>query len=388
MIRKFFLLFTLIMSCQVISAEIKDAFVLVDVSGSMNRANINAEGKQMIEELLLGKLDLSKWSGWQKVPTQAVIPNTPILINGSHCCIIPFGNQDRVNDYKKHVFQDENSFNEFYNSSYPTIFKDKWTYLTLAKAFVGSVAVTEKIRDAYVFIYTDGRPESTHDPYNSFFLDIVDRLEVSNSYQKIGTLRKNIGGNYHFDIEVWKFKSYTTLGTDGQERNDKGEKTGGKTTPPTSHNIIISSPSDGKSDSKPHKEGVDNQMVVTWTGGPAKLIIYQKKDKSYSKIPPKVSKELYTMEKNAQRANITFHKSGDYKILVRGDNGGSDERYFSISNSPFKFLIPLLLIIVLLGGGFIAYQQFFKPTPNSESNWDNSREKKNGSSRISDNDDW
>ena len=182
-----------------------DAFVLVDVSGTMKDANANMEAKIIVQEILLGEFDYPKWQtrGWYKNNTEDVIPSEKILNQGSHFCIIPFGNRNRVQNYTRHVFQNEDNFNSFYTSHFPKTFNDGWTYLTLAKAYVGSIAITDKIKKAYVFIYTDGRPESTKEPYSNFNQRIVDDLEYagSNSFKKIGILRKNANNRYHYDIE-------------------------------------------------------------------------------------------------------------------------------------------------------------------------------------------
>ena len=44
--------------------KVKDAFVLVDVSGSMKYTQINSEAKQIICSMLQGNLNLSNFSGW------------------------------------------------------------------------------------------------------------------------------------------------------------------------------------------------------------------------------------------------------------------------------------------------------------------------------------
>ena len=55
----------------------KDAFVLVDVSGTMRYSHINQEAKQIISGMLQGNLSLSDFQGWSQVP--GINDNCPFL---------------------------------------------------------------------------------------------------------------------------------------------------------------------------------------------------------------------------------------------------------------------------------------------------------------------
>ena len=180
-VRKFTVLclMLLIASLTYASSYSNDAFVLVDVSGTMKDSQTNTEAKSIIQEILLGEFDYSRWQtkGWSKSTVKDIIPADVILNRGSRFCLIPFGNMDRVQNNSKHIFHEVDDFKSFYSSAYPSVFKDSWTYLTLAKAYVGAIAVNDNIKNAYVFIFTDGRPESTNQPYNNYDLHLVDELE-------------------------------------------------------------------------------------------------------------------------------------------------------------------------------------------------------------------
>ena len=59
--------------------SIKDAFVLVDVSGSMKYSQINSEAKQIISSMLQGNFNLSNFSGWSRVTTKGLDGNCPLI---------------------------------------------------------------------------------------------------------------------------------------------------------------------------------------------------------------------------------------------------------------------------------------------------------------------
>lgn len=377
-----------------------DVFVLVDVSGTMKDANANMEAKIIVQEILLGEFDYSKWQtrGWNKNNTEDVIPSEKILKQGSRFCLIPFGNMNRVHNYTRHVFQNKDIFNSFYASHFPESFNDGWTYLTLAKAYVGSIAITDKIKNAYVFIYTDGRPESTKEPYDNFNQQIVDDLEYagSNSFKKIGILRKNANSRFHYDIEVWEFASYKTLGVEGgEEVKDEDEPVPDPSNSQSQFpkaSIKIVSPNDGKIKANPHEVEKDQEWTLRWTGGAGNVNVYKKEGNNYKLIPHSKRNEIYTQSISGTTAKLTFFESTDYKIEVRGTNGGSDTMFLSVTTPILPILLKLLLIIGLIVAGVYAYNQFFRPGPKTtveDNGWEGmNRKNKNTSHASTGNDDW
>lgn len=370
-----------------------DAFVLVDVSGTMKDSQTNAEAKSIIQEILLGEFDYSRWQtkGWNKNNSADDIPSEMILKQGSHFCIIPFGNMNTVHNYTRQVFQNADNFKSFYSTYFPTTFNDSWTYLTLAKAYVGSIAATDKIRNAYVFIYTDGRPESTKEPYDNFNQKIVDDLNYagSNSFKKIGILRKNSNNKYHYDIEIWKFKSYTTSGVEGKEPVDSVSPP--PFSPPKS--IKITMPTNGKSKANPHKVDNGQELILRWSGGAGSVNVYTKEGNNFKLIPQNKRSEFYTQTISGTTAKLTFSESSDYKIEVRGTNGGSDAIFLCVTTPILPILLKLLLIIGLILGGIYAYNKFFQPRPkhgsDEDNGWErNSRTRQTDSHASSGNDDW
>lgn len=392
-VRKFTVLCLMLLLASLTYASIysNDAFVLVDVSGTMKDSQTNMEARSIIQEILLGEFDYSKWQtkGWSKNKSSDVIPSEVILKQGSHFCIIPFGNMNTVHNYTRQVFQNVDDFKSFYSSYYPTTFSDGWTYLTLAKAYVGSIAITDKIKKAYVFIYTDGRPESTKEPYDKFNQDIVDDLSYagSNSFKKISILRKNSNNNRHYDIELWEFTSYKTTGV------GSGDGPGGDPPPPRSQNINITLPTDGKVKDKPHQVDKGQELTLRWSGGAGSVIVKKKEGNYYNQVPPNKRNEFYTQSISGTTAKLTFSESADYKIEVRGTNGGSDVMFLSVTTPILPILLKLLLIIGLIVGGVYAYNKFFRPGPKYGYDEDNdlkgnNRTRPTDSHASSGNDDW
>ena len=362
-----------------------DAFVLVDVSGTMRDANANMEAKNIIQELLLGEFNYAKWQarGWQKVSPNDRIPSETILRQNSYFCIIPFGNKDTVKRHSRQKFQDNGSFRSFYASKFPTAFHDSWTYLTLAKAYVGSLAVLDKISSGYVIIYTDGRPESTRQPYDDFEQSIVDSLEYagSNSFQKIAILRKNGTGAFHYDVEMWEFKSYKTTPTDDPPIIDE---TSSVTTRST---IKIIAPQDGKNKNRPHEVRRDEEWKLQWTGGAGNIIVSKKDGNSYKRIAPGKSREIYSVSKSGLNAKLTFFESADYKVEVRGTKGGVDAIYVSVTTPFVPILLRLLLIAGIIVACVFAYNKYFGPGSKPHKDPYDDKRKKQPSSRP-DKDDW
>ena len=396
-VRKFTVLclMLLIASLTYASSYSNDAFVLVDVSGTMKDSQANTEAKSIIQEILLGEFDYSKWQtrGWIKNDKVNRIPSEKILKHSSYFCIIPFGDIDRVKDYSRYRYDTDDNFKQFFSQSFPKTFKDGLTYLTLAKAYVGSIAYTDKIAKAYVLIYTDGRPESTKEPYDNFNQHIVDDLEAagSNSFQKIGILRKNGKNKYHYDIEIWEFTSYTTEVIDDGGGKDKPQ-------PPitvSSKSIKITTPTDGKLKDKPHEVDRGQEFTLRWSGGAGSVNVYTKDGNNYKLIPQNKRNEYYTQTISGTTAKLTFSESADYKIEVRGTNGGSDAMFLRVKTRILPILLKLLLVIGLIVGGVYAWNEFIRPDPDPRHNsgedngWEeNNSSRQTNSHASSGNDDW
>lgn len=352
-------------------AKTRDVFVLVDVSGTMNNSTVNQEAKQIIQEYLMGNRSLDSWEniGWKKDDIwKSSIPSS-VIEKGSKVCLIPFGNDSRVQDRVKYTVNDMSNFQSWFNSSYPTVFRDDWTYLTLAHAYVGSVALTENIGEAYVIIYTDGRPESTNGYYNDIDQRRVDEYQSANAMEKWGILRKRVN-NTHFDVEIWYFKLNNKIKT-----NEKGDIEDGD------HPVSIVTPKKFKI-THPQNDGLNEKHSISveqekpvsigWNESGANIIIYQKKDGAWKRIGGNNTRNYYSISKQANSAKINFLKSGVYKIVARGEHG-SDERYVYVKIPIWDYLLPIILIALLIVAGVLVYQNFIKkpdnwdgPTPNPQ----------------------
>lgn len=382
-------IFFLMLPILVHAEDINDAFVLVDVSGSMTDSKTNSEAKNIIQEILVGDFSTSKWQnyGWKLDASVNKLPSSTIMKSGSKFYIIPFGQMQTVRSWSGHIYKDAQDFVAFYSGKFPTTFKDAWTYLTLAKAYVGAIALTDNVRSAYMIIYSDGKPQSTNDPLNKMDQSYVDALEAagSNALKKNAILRKKMGGDNHFDIEVWEFVNYKGYDIRGKEIDPDTIKIA----PPSavSPHIRITQPKDGQNIKNTHSLNTKEELKIVWEGGLASAIVVQKKaGNSWSRIPD--AKEVYELKEQGTSAIITFFESADYKITVRGNEGGSDDLYVNVSTSILSFLLPLLIIILLVLGGVYLYNYFRPPIVDPGNPWEEENKKSGNNSSGKNDDDW
>ena len=279
--------------------KVKDAFVLVDVSGSMKYTQINSEAKQIICSMLQGNLNLSNFSGWSQVKTKGLDGNCPLISDknssfisaGGKVCILPFGNMERVRDYK---FIDMPNFETSFNSYFPNTFKDNWTYITLAKAYAVNVASKNGISGmVYMIIYSDGAEESMDGRvgYPEEFRSVVDYFGTRNDSfcQKKGIIRKSYSGK-QFDIEIW------TMGPIPMADVPKTSSTN-----VVSKKIEISNQPNGKSPKVPVEINVEEPFTVKWKNatGTTKINVQIKKGNTYTNIPTSEKDSYYTIDKKA-----------------------------------------------------------------------------------------
>lgn len=278
-------------------------------------------------------------------------------------------------------------FSSWFNSSFPSMFNDSWTYLTLAHAYVGSVALTENISKAFVLVYTDGMPESTKQQYDEIDQRRVDEYQHANAMRKLGILRKNVGKK-HFDIEIWDFTLNGEIKTgEGDQMTDSSGSGKPQTPPVDKKSFRITNPkNEGLNEKHSLSVKQEEPFSIGWNESGASVIISQKKDGSWIKINGNEIRNYYSISKQANSAKITFLESGDYKIMVRGEHG-SDERYVSVSSDFMKLLLPILLILLAVVGAVFAYQKLFKKADSWDDN-DGGRNPNNSMNNTSSNDDW
>lgn len=363
--------------------KVKDAFVLVDVSGSMKYTQINFEAKQIICSMLQGNLNLSNFSGWSQVKTKGLEGNCPLISDknssfisaGGKVCILPFGNMERVRDYK---FIDMPNFETSFNSYFPNTFKDNWTYITLAKAYAVNVASKNGISGmVYMIIYSDGAEESMDGRvgYPEEFRSVVDYFGTRNDSfcQKKGIIRKSYNGK-QFDIEIWTMGPIPLV-----------EEPYTPSTKVESKKIEISNQPNGKSPKVPVEINVEEPFTVKWKNatGTTKINVQIKKGNTYTNIPTSEKDGYYTIDKKASSGTITFYEPQDYKVIVADENS-RDERYVKAKGNVLKDVFPVIIIVILIIGGVLLWKLLSKPRPTPD--WGNRNG--NAGNNSNNNDDW
>lgn len=354
--------------------KVKDAFVLVDVSGSMKYTQINSEAKQIICSMLQGNLNLSNFSGWSQVKTKGLEGNCPLISDkkssfisaGGKVCILPFGNMERVRDYK---FIDMPNFETSFNSYFPNTFRDNWTYITLAKAYAVNLASKNGISGmVYMIIYSDGAEESMCGGvgYPEEFRSVVDYFGTCNDSfcQKKGIIRKSYNGK-QFDIEIWTMGPILSSVCSKCQQNPCVCGT-----PPPPRKITITNPIGGRSPQDQHEIKTKESISIKWKNatGNTNINVQVKKNNSYTNINVNDRDNYFTLDKNANSATITFYEACNYRIIV-GDNHSRDMRYIGVSAPPFIF--PLLIIGLIIGGVCLFFsmkpRKHSGPTPSLNS---------------------
>lgn len=345
---------------------LKDAFVLVDVSGSMRSSQINNEAKQMILDMLKGSCDKLQWRGrdWVvNIDCDVFTSGSPIIRAGSLLCVMPFGNKDRC--YSRKLMQIQNSeleLDSFFNNSYPIVYGDALTYLQLAQAYAGSVAKANNLDKSYVIIYSDGMQEQTssHYPYNKQENALIDSLGYvgSNSYRKIGVFSKSYQ-QYTFKVEIYELTTYNTpfnkedIIISPPLGGDRGE-------------IKITSPQ-AKTPKNPKALKVNDKAKVMWIGSSDAVVYIMRKNNDGKYI------RLKRQEPNAKaishagnETSIEFYESGEYQVKI-SDSITSDSVYFSISSRfPFGLIFALIALIAIVGA---AAKYFTKKSPIPDPFW-------------------
>lgn len=368
--------------------KVKDAFVLVDVSGSMKYTQINSEAKQIICSMLQGNLNLSNFSGWSQVKTKGLEGNCPLISDknssfisaGGKVCILPFGDMERVRDYK---FIDMSNFETSFNSYFPNTFRDDWTYITLAKAYAVNVASKNGISGmVYMIIYSDGAEESMDGQvgYSEEFRSVVDYFGTRNDSfcQKKGIIRKSYNKK-QFDIEIWTMGPIPTS-------PDVCTICGKNPCVCPTKKIEISNQPNGKSPKVPVEINVEEPFTVKWENatGTTKINVQIKKGNTYTNIPTSEKDGYYTIDKKASSGTITFYEPQDYKVIV-ADKNSRDERYVKAKGNVLKDVFPVIIIVILIIGGVLLWKLLSKPKP-TPAGWGNS--KGDIGNNSNNNDDW
>lgn len=343
--------------------QVKDAFVLVDVSGSMKYPQINSEAKQIISSMLQGNLTLSNFSGWSRVMTKGLDGNCPLISGnntsltsaGGKVCILPFGNMDRVKEFK---FVDMSNFESSFNSNFPVVFKDAWTYITLAKAYAVDVASKNGISGmVYMIIYSDGAEESMNGRvgYSDEFRSIVDYFGTrKDSFcQKKGIIRKSCNGK-QFDIEIWTMGPIPTP----------------PVAPSVDDPISITNPVKGKSPKDLIEVKTKEGISLKWknANGNATINVQKKNGDSYTNISVNEKDDYYILDKKSNYATLTFYEQGEYRVIV-ANSVSRDVRYFKAVKPLGPEIMPVIIIAILAVGGICLWRMLSKKPIPVPDNW-------------------
>lgn len=149
----------------------RDAFILVDVSGSVNDNLLLSQSRDLIGDMLTGNFNVSGYSDWEPVniadqTIKGILSgnNQPIAGNGSYICIMPFGNKDRyLESISIIISQFPDELTGYLSQQFPMAHADNFTYTQIAQAYTAELAKAQGIANYYLFIVTDdlGDQENT-----------------------------------------------------------------------------------------------------------------------------------------------------------------------------------------------------------------------------------
>ncbi len=380
--------------------SIKDAFVLIDVSGTMRHAP-NNEAKQIINKMLQRNFRLLEYPEWSLYNGECPFSpdNGKSLIElGGKVCIVPFGNQGTIEHSR---FVEMSDFDKSFNSLFPETFNDNATFLTLAKAYTVDLASKNRINGTvYMIIYTDGMgdhmKEQVWDKYEKIYQDFG--LTLESLAQKIGTLKKEVGSK-KFYIEMWELGPIPV--------DNPCPKCGKnpcvcpptlvcpkcKKSPcvcPSQTNIQITKPKEGKVKSNEIKVNTEESTKLSWKNGKGKVnvkIAYSSDSgKSYMPIRKKDEKEYFSKGEKVGNMEITFHRPGKYQVKVIDSNNTDDSRFYSVSEPLINKILPFIIIVILIIGGVYLWKLLSKAKPVPGPIWGPDND--GGGNSGNNNDDW
>jgi len=379
------LLICLVISCVSVQAQQgaprKNAFVLIDVSGSMQNDAINKEAKQHIKDILLGKFSLpdANRQGWAMQHKCNILENSkPILQNNSFFAIIPFGDKERYDERTFNRFSNiDNEFDTFFEKNYRLDHKDNLTYLTLAQGYAGSLAKARGVEKSYMIIYTDALNDQTGSkPYTDYENSIVDSWNVFgiNNYNTLGVLSKK-SGIYTYKIYIGQLDIYDVEVRDKDKPTDQIDGDESNPTP----KITITNPKNS-SIREPAKAKTKDEISVSWIGATnASIAITKYNGKNYVRLSSRGKEEAKILSKGGNSAKIVFYDSGKYKLTISKGSVSASAYYEVSSPIPVGLIVGLLLLLVAVIAGIRFLPNLFKPKRKNVSHPSSSGDK---------NDDW
>ncbi len=221
-----------------IFAEPRDMFIVPDVSGSITstknppstREAINTmitDAKKLVGDLVRGEFDAGKHPNWRWNPELLIDPLREIVEGSPNAepltgptrrvIILPFAEKGRPGTPVPHdpVVSDPiekfpADFDKFFESQYPTTYRDQNTYVGRARAETAKVAEANEINQYYFLMITDGldspQPDSDFLPVDREMIKRWDSTNFVEAKTRVGLFEYRGQGaeNRNFQIDIWK----------------------------------------------------------------------------------------------------------------------------------------------------------------------------------------
>lgn len=320
-----------------------NAFILVDVSGSINDQNIILQSKQIINNILAGGFKMGSYPGWNQVNIAEPVlknilngNNQSLLNNGSLVCLMPFGNRDRYRQYnllKINNFPDE--LRSFLGTYYPGVFTDSYTYIQIAQAYTALLAEQQNIFDYFIISLSDdlGDQENTSSQ-NLFSQEEQDLINAWNNplYSQVISVGSLQSQNFYVS-----FKKVRLLKMRNGEDLSKPV-------------ITLRTYAGGKPGQE--VEVASNSITLNWSCHGCRqnqeyLVAISGTDgNSANNIRKQVLSTSHT----------TSLSKGTYRITVSSENCIPDTTYIRVKGGGSGFPWLLLLLLAAIAGGYFLWK--------------------------------
>jgi len=320
-----------------------NAFILVDVSGSINDQSIILQSRQILNSLLAGGFSMTSYPDWNQVniadPALRNIlngNNQSLLNNGSVVCLMPFGNRDRYRQYnllKITYFPDE--LRSFLATYYPVVFTDNYTYNQIAQAYTALLAEQQNIYSYYIISLSDdlGDQENTSSK-NLFSTEERDLINAWNNplYSQVVSVGSLQSQNFYIS-----FKKVRLLKKRNGEDVSKPE-------------IILLNYAGGKAGHELEVAG--NSITLNWSCSGCLqdqeyLVTFSSTDgNAANNIRKQVQSTSYT----------TSLSKGKYRITVSSEDCIPGITYINVTGGGGGFPWLLLIFIAAIAGGYFLWK--------------------------------
>lgn len=340
------LLFILFLSFNtVIKAQgIKDVFILVDVSGTMNNKALNSEARSIVKEILTGSIELDDFDGWTLTSgaegSELIVNPRQLIQLDSYINIIPFGDKYRCKniDTNKKRIDNLNDFEPYFDRTYNFRYNDQLTFLNLLKSYVAGMAQKEDITFCYVITITDNLIDETgSNPYSPTEDAVMMAYETEKmiKVKNIGIISKTIGDTT-CKIYMEKFEQFTgKVSVDSIYTETKKNESHDEDSTPVKFKRTNKTGTN-----KDPLVTTKGQLLLKWNGGTAPYSLVIREFSSGKVIIDE------TISSNSKTVYIT--KSGLYKTSISDAKGSNDEVFIKQNiKFPFGYLILVAIIAII-----------------------------------------